>query len=177
MGKTYTKKGDDGTTQLTNGKRVKKSCETIELYGLLDELNSFLGFAAESLCHERHFAIPLKSIYRVQRELFSLANNVISGDKYNFGLQLTAALEEEIDHFEAGLPIMSSFVLPGGGESSVRLHLARSVCRRTERFAYKLTASLKNAEIIAVYLNRLGDWLYVLARYIAFESSIEETTV
>lgn len=177
MTKIYTKTGDTGTTALTNGKRVKKTSAPIELYGSLDELNSFLGFAAESLCHQDTYIDILKSIYRVQHELFTIASQVISGDKENFGLQLINKLEEEIDLFETRLPVLKSFILPGGGESSVRLHLARSVCRRAERVAFKLLDENKNAAIVTIYLNRLGDWLFVLARYVAFLGNIEETTI
>lgn len=177
MNRIYTRTGDDGTTLLVNGKRVKKTSELIEFYGTLDELNSFLGFAAESICEQREFVMPLKSLYRIQKELFSLSNTVISGEKLNLGLPLVNKLEEEIDYFQKELPILKSFILPGAGEGSARLHLARSVCRRAERAAFRVVPSIKNLEIVAIYLNRLSDWLFVLARYVAFVLNIEEHTV
>lgn len=177
MSKIYTKTGDDGTTSLTNGKRVKKTSAVIELYGTLDELNSFLGFTAEAVLQNEVKNKILPMIYRVQKELFIVGSEIVSGDKVNIGLQLVNKLEAEIDLLNAQLPVLTSFILPGGGEISARLHLARSVCRRAERIAVNVTTALKNSEVVVMYLNRLSDWLFVLARYVAFVSNIEEITI
>jgi cob(I)alamin adenosyltransferase len=176
MAKLYTKTGDDGTTSLTNKKRVSKNSEVIEVYGSLDELNSFLGFAAESLCQKEKLQSVLRAVYRIQRELFGIGSQIISGEKFNFNLQLINKLEEEVDNFEAELPVLKAFILPGGGECSSRFHLARSVCRRAERAACALSAASKGGNVAEIYLNRLSDWLFVVARYVAFVENIESTT-
>lgn len=177
MSKIYTKTGDDGSTALTNGKRVKKTNNIIELYGELDELNSFLGFAAEAFIHNANCSKFLPNIYRVQKDLFKIASEIVSGNKINVSVQLINQLEGEIDLFDAQLPILKSFILPGGGEIASRLHLVRSVCRRAERAAFKVLETTKHTEVVAMYLNRLSDWLFVLARYVAFLSNIEEFTI
>ncbi|MCL5261080.1 MAG: cob(I)yrinic acid a,c-diamide adenosyltransferase [Gammaproteobacteria bacterium] len=178
MAKIYTKTGDYGITATIEGKRVKKTSELIELYGSLDELNSFLGFAAESLCRSDMQDL-LKQIYSIQRGLFTMGSHLISGSKESLGFQAISQLEELIDALNAQLPVLKKFILPGGGENSSRLHLARSVCRRAERAAFRLIEAHKSrsVEFIAIYLNRLGDWLFTAARFCAFNENIEEITV
>lgn len=177
MSKLYTKSGDDGLTSLANGKRVKKSSEIIELYGGLDELSVFFGYVAESMCCNPGFTPLLKQIYRIQREIFELGSLVTSGKKFTINPQNIATLEVEIDTMSEKLPILKSFILPGGGECATRIHLARAVCRRVERLAFKLTETYANAEIVGIYLNRLSDWLYVAARTAALLVNAEEVLV
>lgn len=173
MAKIYTRKGDYGKTLLANGKTVAKSSNLIEFYGTLDELNAFLGWGLEALYSREEFNELIKKIYRIQQELFGLSAQ-LTNDEICFSQKNTLLLEEDIDSFSNNLPPLKSFVLPSGGEASVRLHIARAVCRRAERIVFKLEVSKNVQEIAATYLNRLSDWLYVAARYIAFISNVEE---
>lgn len=177
MGKIYTKSGDDGYTDLADGKRVKKFSDIVELYGSIDELNVFLGYAAESLCGNPDFNELFKQINRIQKELFELSANLVAGQKFAVGPHQVSKLEIEIDAMSEHLPILNSFILPSGGESALRIHLARVVCRRAERTAFKLADSNNKAEIVGIYLNRLSDWLYVAARMAALVTNTEEMPV
>ncbi|MBU0743917.1 MAG: cob(I)yrinic acid a,c-diamide adenosyltransferase [Gammaproteobacteria bacterium] len=171
------KSGDDGFTSLANGKRVKKYSDIIEIYGSLDEVNVFLGYVAEALYCNQEFSDLLKQVYRIQRDLFELGSYLMSGKKFTINPQKISILEMEIDAMSERLPVLKSFILPGGGESASRIHLTRAVCRRAERIAFKLLETNDNAEIVGIYLNRLGDWLYVAARTAAFLSNEEEMQV
>lgn len=173
----YTKTGDDGSTSLTDGKRVKKYSDIIELYGCIEELNVFLGYVAEILCKNQEFHDLFKQIYRIQRELFELSSCLLSNSKFAVNPHKISQIEIEIDAMSERLPVLKSSVLPGGGECSLRIHLARAVCRRAERVAFKLAEGNKNTQIVGVYFNRLSDWLFILARTAALISNIEETVV
>lgn len=177
MSKIYTKSGDDGMTSLANGKRVKKSSAIIELYGCIDELNSFLGYAAESLFSNQEFIVLLKQIYRIQKELFELGSHLVSEKKFTINPHNISKLETEIDAMSERLPVLKSFILPGGGECASRIYLARAVCRRAEVAAFKSVETNDNAEIVGIYLNRLGTWLYAAARTAALIVNAEEMTV
>lgn len=176
MTKVYTRSGDDGFTTLADGERVKKCSDIVELYGCIEELNVFLGYVVESLCTEQKFQDLLKQIYRIQGELFELAAQLQAKNRCAIDPHKISKLELEIDAISDQLPVLQSFVLPSGGEPALRLYLARAVCRRAERVAFKLVATNNNAEIIGVYFNRLADWLYVAARITAAFTNIEETT-
>lgn len=177
MGKLYTKSGDDGFTTLLSGKRVKKYSDLIELYGAIDELGVFLGYAAESLGSHQEDSDLLKRLCCIQRELFDLSSHLVSGNKFTLNPHQIGELEVAIDQMTEKLPILKSFILPSGGESALRIHLARTVCRRAERAAFKLANSDDNAAIVGIYLNRLGDWLYAAARTAALIVNAEETLV
>ncbi|MEI8055249.1 MAG: cob(I)yrinic acid a,c-diamide adenosyltransferase [bacterium] len=177
MSKIYTKSGDDGLTTVANNRRVKKHSDMIELYGCIDELNVFLGYAAESFCEIQNFRDMFKQIYRIQSELFELGSNLLSSNTFAINPHKISQLEIEIDSMSERLPILKSFILPGGGECALRIYLARTACRRTERAAFKLAESNKNAQIIGVYFNRLSDWLYTAARTAALILNVEEALV
>ena len=177
MNKVYTKSGDDGFTSLGNNKRVKKHSEIIELYGCIDEINVFLGYAAECLCCNQDFSELLKQIYRIQRELFELSTHLFSGQKFAINPHKITKLEIEIDVMSEQLPILKSFILPSGGECASRIHLARVISRRAERVAFKLAETNDNAQIVGIYLNRLSDWLYTAARTAAMIVNAEEVLV
>lgn len=179
MLKLYTKTGDEGVTSLGGNKRIKKYSDVIELYGVVDELNAFLSYSAESLHRDKVFDGLFKKINRVQRELFDLSAHISTGQKLVFSPHKITKLELEIDEMSERLPVLSSFILPSGGECAVRLHLARTVCRRAERVAFRLMDSKKvgDIKILAVYLNRLSDWLYVTARTAAMLVNTEETLI
>lgn len=177
MNKLYTKSGDDGFTSLVNGKRVKKYSDIIDLYGCIDELSVFLGYAAESLCCEQSFKEILKQVYRIQKELFELSAYLTSGQKFAINPHKVRVLEIEIDAMSERLPVLNTFILPSGGESALRIHLSRVTCRRAERAAFKLADTNGNAEIVGIYLNRLSDWLYAAARTAAMIANTEEMPV
>jgi cob(I)alamin adenosyltransferase len=161
----YTRTGDDGTTGLFGGERVSKSDPRLECLGTLDELSAHLGSA-------RVLATGLLSsqIGVVQSDLLhlgaNLAADVRSHDRLpeGGGGAATGRLEDEIDTADGQLPKLKEFILPGGCELAARLHLARSVCRRAER----RVVALQSAEYQCIpgqrYLNRLSDWLFVMAR-------------
>ncbi len=167
--KIYTKTGDKGDTGLFGGDRVSKSSERIEAYGTLDELNSFTGMAvAEAKDKE-----VKKLLEKIQNELFTVGSDLATPDiEKNKKLNIVRVpekfctdAEKAIDYFEEKLEPLKNFILPGGSKSSALLHVCRSVCRRAERRVVKLKKSEKIGENIIIYLNRLADLFFVLARY------------
>jgi cob(I)alamin adenosyltransferase len=164
--KIYTRGGDRGETSLGDGSRVSKLDPRVAAYGLVDELNSQVGLvlALEELPTELR-----EPLSRVQNDLFDvgadLCTPVGNGDER---LRVTEAqvsdLEELCDRFNEGLPDLKSFVLPGGSEASARLHVARAVCRRAELAAIETATSIPIDPLVPVYLNRLSDLLFILAR-------------
>ena len=164
--KLYTGHGDDGSTSLFGGRRVPKDDLRVEAYGTVDELNSAIGFAAAAGGHDE----LTRLIELVQPQLFDIGANLCTPAEANRDHipsvtdEHVAALEQAIDRTCDPLPPMRHFVLPGGTELASRLHLARCVCRRAER----LTVTLARAEAvdarIIIYLNRLSDLLFAMAR-------------
>jgi cob(I)alamin adenosyltransferase len=165
--KIYTKTGDDGETGLFGGPRVSKDAARIEAYGTVDELNSVLGMVRAQLAPgEIH-----QLVARIQHELFALGAQLATPDPAAHRTALVGepqirALEHAIDHYEAGLEPLKQFVLPGGAPPAAGLHLARAVCRRAERRVVTLAreSTARVARETIVYLNRLSDLLFVLAR-------------
>lgn len=178
--KVYTKTGDGGSTRLAGGQEVSKDSARIEAYGCVDELNACLGLVAEALKSAGIEKELLLNLYRVQNELFNLGSQlaVLPADRRRDTPLVSEdhirRLEMEIDQMNETLPALTSFILPGGGELGARLHHARTVCRRTERRVIRLsqTEPLDGPEI--PYLNRLSDWLFVAARYVAHRQGIDE---
>ncbi len=164
--KLYTKTGDDGTTGLFGGARVLKASGRVEAYGTVDELNACLGVVrAEGLGPEIEATLA-----SLQAELFTLGAELACapGKEDKLRLQLVdggsvARLEVLIDGFDARLPALTSFVLPGGSRAAAALHLARTVCRRAERHVLALDDAPVRPDVVR-YLNRLSDLLFVLAR-------------
>jgi cob(I)alamin adenosyltransferase len=161
LNRIYTRGGDGGETSLGDGSRVPKLDPHVRAFGEVDELNSVLGWAALASSDPR--------LTRIQNELFDLGADLCvpyaEGDgRLRIGEGAIDRLESDIDEANAPLPELRSFVLPGGSEAAARLHLARAVCRRAERAV--LGASLECAlnPLAGVYLNRLSDLLFVLAR-------------
>jgi cob(I)alamin adenosyltransferase len=155
----YTRAGDEGETSLGDRSRVPKTDPRVVAFGAVDELNSLLGLALAAGVPE-----PQRDVLeRVQNELFDLGADVSRPGAD--GLRVTAgqveALEADCDRFNAELPPLKSFVLPGGDEAAARLHVARTVCRRAEIAALRVDGLGPN---VPVYLNRLGDLLFILAR-------------
>ncbi len=165
--KLYTKTGDDGTTGLFRAARVPKDHPRIEAYGTVDELNAFLGLARAEPLPEAVDAI----LETVQHELFDLGAELATPDAEAQGMALldeaaVARLEAAIDRLDAVLPPLKQFILPGGNRPTALLHVARVVCRRGERALVSLRAASDTPvrELVVVYLNRLSDLLFVLAR-------------
>ncbi len=163
--KIYTKTGDQGETGLYGGPRVRKDHPRIEAYGAVDELNAVLGLVrAESPPAEIDALLA-----EIQNLLFDLGAQLATPEPARMGTENIGAaqisrIETAIDRFEAGLEPLKVFILPGGTRAAAGLHLARTVCRRAERRLISLAASETISEALIVYLNRLGDLLFVLAR-------------
>lgn len=175
--KIYTKTGDDGTTGLLGGSRVKKYDARLEAYGTVDELNSFLGVI-------RSFDLPPETtdlLIEMQRILFSIGSRLASdekGDAFTSGLSVTheniGMLEKAIDEMENDLPGLTHFILPGGDLAAAYCHVARTVCRRAERRIIEFSEQNAVQPEIMQYMNRLSDFLFVFARKIAAIHGSEE---
>ena len=173
--KIYTKTGDKGETSLIGGYRVSKSDLRIESYGTVDELNSWLGLIVEFLPQER-----IDEVQSIQSLLFSMGAQLASKSKEQkrpFPEVSTAdikALETHIDEYEELLPRMTHFILPGGNKGAAHAHIARCVCRRAERIVVQLSRIDFVDDKVLVYLNRLSDYLFCLARALAFWDGKDE---
>src|SRR5262245_11367389 len=161
----YTGGGDRGETSLGDGSRVPKIDCRIEAFGSVDELNSQLGLVLAD------HGVPdgIRAVLeRVQNELFDLGADLSVPfgvtDRLRISSEQIAGLEQDCDRFNADLPELKSFVLPGGTEAAARLHVARAVCRRAERKALEAAEELDLNQLALVYLNRLSDLLFILAR-------------
>lgn len=168
--KIYTKRGDQGETSLYGGTRVPKDDLRIRTYGSLDEVNSIIGL---SLAEGQFSAEIQASLRRIQNELFQLGAELATQRKKAPGTKLidssqVSALELEIDEMEKDLPTLKTFIIPGGSKSAAILHLARTVCRRTERELVTLHRAEPLRPIVLQYMNRLSDYLFVVARYLNF---------
>jgi cob(I)alamin adenosyltransferase len=168
--KLYTGTGDAGETALFGGNRVSKDHPRVEAYGSVDELNSVLGVAV-SFVRQRRVTTVLGS---VQNELLNIGAELASetGPKAERGRMFVdperkiADLERLIDEYDARVPPLQTFILPSGSQAGALLHLARSVCRRAERAVVRLSRQEDVNPHVIVYLNRLSDLLFVLARYV-----------
>jgi cob(I)alamin adenosyltransferase len=171
LNRIYTKRGDLGETSLVGGQRVPKDVLRIEVYGTVDELNSFLGSATVSCADDARLAPLSKILRRVQHELFNLGSILATEpqDVHPKQPRVTEAdvaqLEREIDSMNVGLPALRSFVLPGGTRLNAELHVARTVCRRAERLLVTLARSEEVPGEAIQYLNRLSDALFVWSRW------------
>lgn len=159
--KIYTRGGDAGSTSLGDGARVSKLDPLVRAYGAVDELNSVLGWARVSA--------EAPELERIQNELFDLGADLsvpfVEGDgKLRIGQEAIDRLEADCDAANAPLPELRSFVLPGGSEAAGRLHIARAQCRRAEREVLAAAAERTLNPLALVYLNRLSDLLFILAR-------------
>ena len=163
LSKIYTRTGDDGSTGLGDGTRVGKDSARVEAYGTVDEANSCIGLLLATELPES----VRDALIRIQHQLFDLGGELcIPGHAAIVDADI-AALEAQLDHFNADLPPLKEFILPGGGEAAARCHIARTVVRRAER----ITVALARVESVRPqpihYLNRLSDLLFVLARVLA----------
>ena len=180
--KIYTKTGDKGTTLLIGGTRVPKHHIKIEAYGTIDELNSYLGLLRDKIGKKY-----IKELVLIQNRLFTLGSFLaldlekakLANGKPRLDIKPIAEndivfLEQKIDEMETNLPAMTHFVLPGGHEQVSVCHICRTVCRRAERKVTYLSEIESVAEILIKYLNRLSDYLFVLARKLSSDLHAEE---
>ncbi|WP_445665721.1 cob(I)yrinic acid a,c-diamide adenosyltransferase [Fodinibius sp. AD559] len=175
--KIYTKKGDSGETSLFGGTRVSKSNERIEAYGTVDELNSFVGLAAS---YELSGA-GTKYLRKVQELLFTLGADLATPPSSKTRIDRISEgdvtfLENAIDELEEDLESLKNFVLPGGSQAGATLHVARTICRRAERAAVTCSKSDNISENCIKFLNRLSDFLFVIARYENKHAGVREET-
>ena len=179
LSRIYTKTGDQGETGLVGGQRVAKDAQRIEVFGTVDELNSFVGLARISA---RESGLnELEIIFeRIQHELFNLGSVLatlpqdLHPNQPRITKETIEQLEREIDQYNATLPALRSFVLPGGSRICAELHVCRTVCRRAER----TLVTMKHAEEIPIeamlYLNRLSDAMFVWSRWVNQALGVEE---
>ena len=181
--KIYTKTGDKGTTALFGGTRVKKYNLRIESYGTVDELNSYIGLIKDQEINED----SKEALLKIQNELFTLGamlatppeKETLKSGKERLNIpkideDSILFLENEIDKMDEVLPQMTHFILPGGHQAVSFCHVARCVCRRAERFSVELNDDEPINEDILKYLNRLSDYLFVLARKLSLDLQVSE---
>lgn len=167
--KIYTRTGDDGSTGLIGGSRVRKSDPRIECCGAIDELNAALGLA--DACAAKSKPTLSAMLREAQNDLFVLGAHLATPEDSPHRAALPALdeamvwrLEMQIDAAEAALPPLRQFILPGGSDAAARLHLARAVCRRAERLLVAFAVDRPIDPLLLRYFNRLSDWLFVQAR-------------
>lgn len=165
--KLYTRTGDKGKTSLVGGERVSKAHQRIECYGSTDELNSFIGLLIDAVTEQDD-----KNFLRfIQHKMFSVGS-YLATDPEKTELRIESQIsnetiqriEQEIDRLDAGLPELKDFILPGGGRSASLAHVCRTVCRRAERQIYRLTEIAEVEDNVLVFINRLSDYFFILAR-------------
>jgi cob(I)alamin adenosyltransferase len=175
--KIYTKTGDDGSTGLLGGTRVKKYDIRLEAYGTIDELNATIGVI-------RSYNLPenvAEILVEIQNKLFNIGSRLASdekGEEFTLKLSITedhiSFLENAIDEMEEELPELTHFILPGGDLAAAQCHVARTVCRRAERRILEFAENEIVQTETLKYINRLSDFLFVLARKLSASSGIEE---
>jgi cob(I)alamin adenosyltransferase len=164
LSKIYTRTGDDGSTGLGDGTRVAKESPRVEAYGTVDEANSALGVVV---------SVPglppeiRRCLTAIQHDLFDLGGELCIPGHVMIGAAHIDRLEKELDGFNAGLPALKEFILPGGGQAASACHLARAVTRRAERRCWSLARVESVSPEALKYLNRLSDLLFVVARVLA----------
>jgi cob(I)alamin adenosyltransferase len=174
--KIYTKTGDKGDTALFGGQRVPKDSLRVEAYGLVDELNSILGIV---LAEDNASSVGLV-LRPIQMKLFALGAELATPDPGrasaipHIGPDDTAHLESLIDSLGSDLPPLNNFIVPGGTPSAARIHFARTVCRRAERAVVRLSHNEPVGEDAIAFLNRLSDFLFVLARHVNATAGVQE---
>lgn len=179
----YTRTGDNGTTSLVGGKRVKKYDTRVVAYGTVDELNSHIGLLAEMIALKKtdikidfdireQFASSFLQLKRIQNNLFVLQTLLATENDETYKKlpqlkeETVSEMEKWIDQMDAKLPKLSSFVIPGGSIESAQAHVARTVCRRGEREIVKLSEKENIDPLLIKFINRTSDYLFVLSRYI-----------
>ena len=175
--RVYTKTGDDGITSLVGGLRVRKTHPRIEAYGTVDELSAHLGMLASWMKDG-----PDKDIIvRTQRNILTVCSYFATDENetklttyYKMAAEETAFLEEQIDEINASIPPQTAFILPGGSHEAALAHVCRTVCRRAERRIFSLDELSPLDPEVTHYINRLSDYLFVLARKLNFIDGVRE---
>ncbi len=174
INRVYTRTGDKGSTRLAGGQTISKSHIRIEAYGTIDELNAFVGWCATAAGQNSQLTKIHQQLLSIQQELFNLGSQlaVLPEDRRENTPMVTQAnierLEKEMDEMNERLSPLTSFILPGGGEIAARLHIARTICRRAERLLVHMVETGETLDGTEIpYVNRLSDWLFVAARYVA----------
>ena len=180
LNRIYTKVGDKGQTALVGGQRVPKDSPRIECYGTTDELNAYVGLACVLAASDPRTERLSRILLRVQHELFNLGS-ILATMPEDVGPRQprvtdadVAQLETEIDEMNEALPVLRSFVLPGGTELNAQLHVCRTVCRRAERLVVALSRTESVPAEAIRYLNRLSDALFVWSRWINVQLGVPE---
>ena len=186
INKVYTKNGDKGNTFLVGGHIVPKNSIRVECYGSVDELNANLAncitLIYNNLKNRKKFIELAKLLEIYQHELFNLGNMIATlPEDYNkempqINSDIIIQMENKIDFYNKDLPSLNSFVLPGGHELSVRFHICRTICRRSERLVVSLSQSEEIDMKIVSFLNRFSDFLFVASRWINSQLNINEVT-
>ncbi len=181
--KLYTKTGDKGKTSLVGGQRVPKSCNRLESYGTVDELNSFIGLLMAYLPTDD--TANLETLKYIQHKLFTVGAYLATDNSEPLDFEMPSGIskesikriESEIDRLDALIPPMEAFVLPSGGKATSAAHLCRVVTRRAERCIYRLVEEGADVETeVLKFINRLSDYFFILARNLArLESGVEIT--
>ena len=180
INRVYTRQGDRGDTALAGGQRVPKDSLRIEAYGVVDELNAFVGLARTGI-RSPDLARLDGILSRVQHELFNLGSILatLPEDRRPKQPRITGAevdqLEREVDEMNSGLPPLRSFVLPGGSRTNAELHVCRTICRRAERLCVALGRSEEVPPEAVRYLNRLSDAFFVWSRWASHAAGTAET--
>jgi len=176
--KIYTKKGDQGSTGLIGGTRVSKGDVRIEAYGTVDELNSYIGLLSTLDIDHRYVA----QLQEIQDRLFTIGSH-LAADPEKSKMQLPDLTEEDVaklehwmDVMDDTLPALTAFILPGGHPTSAHAHVARCICRRAERMTVTLDELEGVEALVLTYLNRLSDYLFVLARKLSHDKGVNEHT-
>ena len=174
----YTRTGDKGTTSLFNGQRVSKDDLRVDAYGTIDELNSALGVVLSS----KYQVLSIKKeLIKIQNDLLDIGSALANPQNGKWKMEngklskRVKAFENFIDQMTLNLPPLSNFILPGGGKAGSFLHLARAVSRRAERKIVALNNKVKIDNNIIIYLNRLSDLLFTMARFANFKEKKKET--
>lgn len=174
----YTRTGDKGKTSLFNKQRVSKSNIRVEAYGTVDELNSAIGVAVAELIRIKDKGLRMKKeLIKIQNDLFDIGSALAnSSSKKTISLEKRVKeFENFIDEMTENLPHLKNFILPGGGKTGAMLHLARAVSRRAERKIVALNNRQKIDNNIIIYINRLSDLLFTMARFANFKEKKKET--
>ena len=170
----YTRTGDKGKTSLFSGQRVSKSDLRVEAYGTVDELNSAIGVAIAEISNIKYQISNIKKeLVQVQKDLFEIGSALAQSGIRNLD-QRVEDFEKMIDEMTGKLPPLQNFILPGGGGAGSVLHFARTVCRRAERRIVALSEKGKVSSDIIVYLNRLSDLLFTMARFVNYKEKKKE---
>lgn len=181
LSKIYTRLGDKGSTLLATGERVLKSNVRIEAYGTVDELNSTVGMLRDTIVVDPRLQDLCEKLSKIQNELFDIGGelsvplDVLDTERQQVvSMRDVARLESEMDAFNESLPPLENFVLPGGHMANSTAHLVRTVCRRAERAVVRMSEQDAVRDEIRIYLNRLGDWFFVVSRELSRRLGVPE---